>query len=171
MVVDYSLQSGNEIQFCTFKVGDKLYGINIDNVKEVNAEVTLQRIPHTSGEIGGYVNIRGQIFLIIDLRQLLGELPGEVDEDTRLILFKQQSADQLGILVDEVTEVVNCSENVVESAAGSSRPADEEPGQAAGSSIIASVCMWKDSIINIISIGRLRNHIEQIVSSSDGVGA
>ena len=58
--------------FCTFRVDGRLFGVDILDVKEVTAETTFTRVAHAPDEVLGLVNIRGHIYLALDLRRLLG---------------------------------------------------------------------------------------------------
>ena len=59
-------------RFCTFRLSDRLYGVNINDVKEINTEISYTPIFHATEEIKGYINIRGQIYLLLDLRKIFG---------------------------------------------------------------------------------------------------
>ena len=59
-------------QFCTFWISGRHLGVDVLDVKEINSEINLTPIFHAPKEVIGYVNIRGQIYLILDLRLILG---------------------------------------------------------------------------------------------------
>ena len=89
-------------QFCTLWVSGKLFGFDILDVKEVNLETDFTPISHSPAEVKGYVNVRGQIYLILDLRVLLGLDPAEIQRESRLVLFKPSIGESIGVLVDKV---------------------------------------------------------------------
>lgn len=101
-------------QFCTFRISGRLFGVNILDVKEINPEAYFTPIFHAPREVKGYVNIRGQIYLILDLRLLLGFESKVVDESSRLVLFKPEVGDPFGILVDRIGDVVEVDETQIE---------------------------------------------------------
>lgn len=101
-------------QFCTFWIGERIYGADIQIVKEINSERRICPIPHATSEILGYVNIRGQIFLIIDLRQRLGLTQQEIDPNARLVLFKSMPGGAFGILVDRIGDVIEVTNAQIE---------------------------------------------------------
>ncbi len=95
--------------FCTFGAADRLFGIPLADIKEITDDVTCTRIPHAPFGVRGYINIRGQIILGLDLKQLL-ELPqanGEVAR--RLVIFKPTIGQAFGLFVDHVGEIVEVS--------------------------------------------------------------
>ncbi len=101
-------------QFCTFTLSDRIFGVDILDVKEINSTAEFTPIFHAPKEIRGYVNIRGQIHLILDLRQLLGYNPAVTDSDSRLVLFKPGAGENFGVLVDRIGDVVSVEEDRIE---------------------------------------------------------
>jgi two-component system chemotaxis sensor kinase CheA len=101
-------------QFCTFWIGKHHYGVDILNVKEINSGITLTTIFHSPKEIRGYVNIRGHINLVIDLRVILGFERKEIDEMSRVVLLKDNVGDSFGFLVDNIGDVISIDEAEIE---------------------------------------------------------
>ncbi len=75
-------------QFCTFWLSGRLFGVQILDVKEIHPEVAITPIFHAPRTVKGYVNIRGQVYLILDLRPMLGFESCEVDRKSCLVIFK-----------------------------------------------------------------------------------
>lgn len=99
----------DEALFCTFEAAGRLFGVPIEDIKEVTAEVQCTGIPHSPDCVRGYVNIRGQIILALDLKRLL-KLPLDSEpEAKRLVIFKQVVGPAFGLLVDEVGEIATVS--------------------------------------------------------------
>jgi len=101
-------------QFCTFWIAERLFGTDILDVKEINPEIDFTPIFHAPSEVRGYVNIRGQIHLILDLRLLLGFEKKMLDEDSRVVLFKPRVGESFGVLVDSIGDVVEVDESRIE---------------------------------------------------------
>ncbi|MBF0452743.1 MAG: chemotaxis protein CheW [Candidatus Magnetomorum sp.] len=101
-------------QFCTFWIGKHHYGVDILNVKEINSGVALTPVFHSSKEIRGYVNIRGHINLVIDLRKILGFDSKDIDEMSRVVLLKDDVGDSFGFLVDRIGDVFIVDESEIE---------------------------------------------------------
>ena len=105
---------GSRQQLCTFYLGGRLFGVNILDVKEITPETTFTRIFHAVPEVKGYVNIRGQVHLVLDLSLLLGLDGRPVDSRSRVILFKPEVGDDFGVLVDQIGDVVSVDEQMIE---------------------------------------------------------
>jgi purine-binding chemotaxis protein CheW len=103
--------TGDEALFCTFEAAGRLFGVPIEDIKEVTAEVHCTSIPHSPVCVRGYVNIRGQIILALDLQRLLQLQQDGEREAKRLVIFKQVIGPAFGLLVDEIGEIAKVSKS------------------------------------------------------------
>ena len=97
--------------FVSFWVGGRLHGIDILDVREINSEITFTPIFHAPPQVRGYVNIRGQIHLVIDPRIPLGlsdTPPGGPTGKSRkqLLVFKPQVGETFALLVDRIGDII-----------------------------------------------------------------
>ncbi|MCB2182379.1 MAG: chemotaxis protein CheW [Desulfobulbaceae bacterium] len=107
-------QSACRYQFSTFYLAGRLFGVNILDVKEITPQTTVTPIFHARPEVKGYVNIRGQVHLVLNLRLLLGLDEREVDPQSRIILFKAEVGEDFGVLVDQVSDVLAVEEDMID---------------------------------------------------------
>jgi len=117
-------------QFCTFIIYNRLFGVDILHVKEINPQVNCVPIFHAPPEVRGYINIRGQIYLILDLQTILGFEPGSIPETTenqRIILFKSTIDEPFGILVDRISDVVTIEIDKIENRRSESDGSEQAP--------------------------------------------
>ena len=91
--------------FCTFRLAGRLHGVDLLDVKEVTAETTCTRVAHAPGEVLGLVNIRGHVYLALDLRRLLGMPTAPATAASRLVLFKPAVGVAFGVMVDEIADI------------------------------------------------------------------
>ena len=101
-------------QFTTFEISDHLFGINILDVKEIIDEVTLTKIYHAPDEILGFVNIRGQVYLVLDLRVLLNFEKKNIDESSRVLIFTPKVGEFFGVMVDRIGHMEEVDERLIE---------------------------------------------------------
>ena len=97
------------VQMCTFRMAGRLFGVDILDVKEVNENINVTPIYHAPPYICGYINIRGQILLVVNLHETFGLGRKEKTEQLsggKIVVFKQSVDEPFGILVDEVCDVV-----------------------------------------------------------------
>lgn len=102
------------MNLCTFRLSDRLFGTDIGLVKEVVEHVRVAPVPHSSPDVSGLVNIRGKLHLVVDLRRLFGFPPSSRNEDVRLVLFKSEVGESLGVQVDMLGEVISLDPSMVE---------------------------------------------------------
>jgi purine-binding chemotaxis protein CheW len=58
--------------WCTFRLGDGHYGLELARVEEVLRPLPVTRLPLASRGIAGLMNLRGRIVPVVDLRAVLG---------------------------------------------------------------------------------------------------
>jgi len=104
-------------QHLTFFVGNEEYAVNILKVKEIVEYDTVTTVPNTSAWIRGVTNLRGNVVPVIDLAVKLG-LPASQVSKFSCIVITEVSYDgdrlTMGIMADSVNQVVDFSENEVE---------------------------------------------------------
>src|SRR5260370_5130289 len=59
-------------EFVTAVIGGQLFGLPISRGQDVFMPEPLTRVPLSSGEIAGVLNLRGRIVTLIDMRARLG---------------------------------------------------------------------------------------------------
>jgi purine-binding chemotaxis protein CheW len=138
--------------------------VPIQDVKEVTTQTTCTRIPHAPPEVAGYVNIRGHIFLALDLRRLLG-LDAEKSTESRLIIFKQSVGPAFGVLVDEISDIVSVDANQVEEfQSGSHATIAAEPIRRVDA--ITRVCRLPAELLVVLDPRRFLGLVEQSMSAA-----
>lgn len=101
----------------TFELGSETYGIEILKVQEIIGIMSITNVPKTPDYVRGVINLRGKVIPVVELRRKF-RLPAVADtERTCIIVVQVQGADTaitMGILVDEVSEVVDIAEEQLE---------------------------------------------------------
>lgn len=129
--------------FCSFWVADHLFGIDILEVKEINAESAFTPIFHAPPQVRGYVNIRGQIHLVVDPREPLG-LPADPSlAGKMLLIFKPGVAENFAMLVDRVGDIIAVPEDRIEG-----QPADAAGD---GAELASGVCKLDGQLMVVLN--------------------
>ena len=102
-----------ELQFTTFQVHDLLLGIDIRQVQEINRSLRLTPVPHAPEAVRGVINLRGEVVTVLDLRRVLRLPPAEMTRSTRNVIVNS-NGEQIGLLVDQVTDVVTCKASEID---------------------------------------------------------
>lgn len=102
-----------ERQFVIFRLNNEEYGIDIQNVREIVLMPEITKYPQAEDFIEGIINLRGKIIPIIDLGKRFYGSATETGDASRIIVVSCR--DQiLGIIVDEVKEVIYLKESMIE---------------------------------------------------------
>jgi purine-binding chemotaxis protein CheW len=104
-------------QYLIIKLDKDEYGVDIKKVTTIiEKDFVVARVPKMPNYVDGVINLRGEIVPIISLRLRFGLPKIEDNEETRIIITKIEDV-VIGFVVDGVAEVVNLSENDIESIA------------------------------------------------------
>ena len=97
-------------EYLTFNLGRQVYGIEILKVQEIIGMMNVTRVPKTPEFVRGVVNLRGKVIPVIDLR-LKFDMDRKDDTERTCIIVVQLALNGgsvvMGLIVDEVSEVLN----------------------------------------------------------------
>ncbi len=106
-------------KYLTFKLGNETYGIQILKVQEIIGLMNITSVPRTPDFVRGVINLRGKVIPVIELRKKFG-MESIQDTDHTCIIVVQVNGPSglvtMGVLVDEVSEVVDITEDQLEPA-------------------------------------------------------
>ncbi|NPV26096.1 MAG: chemotaxis protein CheW [Firmicutes bacterium] len=103
-LVVFALKSGNST--CE-------YGVPITQVQEINRLTNPTKLPKVPSFVEGVINLRGKVIPVIDLKKRFDLEIGEYTDDTRIIVV-EIDGHTVGIIVDEVTEVLRLATSQIE---------------------------------------------------------
>jgi purine-binding chemotaxis protein CheW len=92
-------------QYCSFTVSDLFFGIEVCQIQEVIRYQEMTRVPLAPGEVGGLINLRGQVVTAIDLRKRLG-LPDRAAGKLPMNVVIRTDEAAVSLLVDEIGDVL-----------------------------------------------------------------
>ena len=100
-------------QLVVFELANEVYGINIGTVREIIRMQTVTYVPDSPNFVEGVINLRGRVIPVVDLRKRFGLPVTEATNESR-VLVVDISGDDIGVIVDAVTEVQRISEDSIE---------------------------------------------------------
>lgn len=103
--------------YLTFELGKEFYGLEILKVQEIIGMMEVTRVPRTPEYVRGVVNLRGKVIPVVDLRAKFAMESTEDTERTCIIVLevkKNQQSVTMGIIVDEVCEVLEVTADQIE---------------------------------------------------------
>ena len=101
-------------QFIVTSLGNEQYGIDIKYISNIVRMQKITRVPKVTDYIKGVINLRGEVIPIISLRLKMDLDEDEITKKTRIIILKIEQHESIGVLVDEVKEVVTLDEEHIE---------------------------------------------------------
>lgn len=100
-------------QYIVVTLGNEQFGIDIQYVDNIVRMQRITRVPKAQTFFKGVINIRGEIIPVMSLRSKFGLTEDEITNATRILILKIEPQAAVGIIVDEVREVVTIdSENI-----------------------------------------------------------
>ncbi len=105
----------DEEQMVVFGLAGEQYGVRITQVQEINRLEKITRVPRAPRFVEGVINLRGDVIPVIDLRKRFEIEFKEYNEFTRVIVSEINNK-KIGIIVDEVLEVLRIGRQLVEDA-------------------------------------------------------
>ena len=101
-------------QYIVTQLGGEQYGIDIKYISNIIRMSKITRVPKVSNYIKGVINVRGVVIPTISLRLKMGLPEDEITKKTRIIILTLYHHESIGVLVDEVKEVVTLDEEHTE---------------------------------------------------------
>jgi purine-binding chemotaxis protein CheW len=101
-------------QFIVVQIGSEKYGIDIGYVDNIVRMQKITRVPKAQPYFKGIINLRGEIVPVMSIRKKMG-LEGDVYTNaSRIIILKVEDKGAIGVIVDQVCEVVNLTEDQID---------------------------------------------------------
>lgn len=108
-----TLTATNTQQVVVFRLDKESYGIDIFQVNEIIRLREITPIPQSRRHIRGLVNLRGKTIPVVDLRVRFG-MPTVTDTESTRIIVVESEYGHVGVVVDEVAEVMTIEANEME---------------------------------------------------------
>ena len=102
-------------QYVIFSLNEQIYGIEILKLKEVVSYQKITPLPNMRGFIRGIINLRGVILPVFDLREKFN-LPEVTYTPFHSIMVMEISGRVMGVIVDEISDVVELFPEEVQAA-------------------------------------------------------
>ncbi|MDY6930528.1 MAG: chemotaxis protein CheW [Halobacteriota archaeon] len=103
----------NESQLVVFTLGSTMYGVDVNQVREITELRDITPVPGSPYFVEGVTNLRGQVTTVIDLKKRFNLDEKENDKETRIIIVESEGV-PMGMVVDSVTEVLRLPTDEIE---------------------------------------------------------
>jgi purine-binding chemotaxis protein CheW len=92
-------------ELLAFRLGEEEYAVDILRIREIIKTRPVTEVPRAPWFVLGVISVRGQVLPVVDLRRRL-RLPERALGRAARVLIVTRGDDLLGLLVDEVRQVV-----------------------------------------------------------------
>ena len=113
-------------QYIVVKIGSEQYGIDISYVDNIVRMQKITRVPKVQTYFKGILNLRGEIVPVMSVRRRMGLEDDVYTNASRIIILKIGEQGSLGIIVDEVKEVVTLDMNQIDKVADYNKKVDKD---------------------------------------------
>ena len=101
-------------QYIVVKIGGEHYGIDISYIDNIVRMSKITRVPKAPQYYRGVINLRGAVVPVMSLRRRMNLDDDEFTDASRIIILKLDQGGLMGVIVDEVKEVLSLSEDDIE---------------------------------------------------------
>ena len=115
-VIDTTLERETK-QYIVVNIGNEQYGIDIGFVDNIVRMQKITRVPKAQSYFKGIINLRGEIVPVMSIRKKMGLEDDVLTDASRIIILKIEEKGLLGIMVDEVCEVVTLNVDEIDKSA------------------------------------------------------
>ena len=105
-------EADRTLQLVSFRLADEEYGVEIGKVREIILVGEITEVPQTPRYVKGLINLRSTVIPIVDLKLRFGLPEIEPTDDTRIVVV-DVGGKTIGVIVDEVNEVLRVSRDQI----------------------------------------------------------
>lgn len=143
-------------QLVVFQLASEEYAIPISQVKEIIRYNGAAKMPNAPEYMDGIINLRGKVISVIDL---IEKFAFAVEKGSgKQALLVEAAGQEVGLVVDSVTEVIRLDSNAIEAV----------NGIAQSSEFIRSIGKLDKRLLIILDLNKLFTHDEMIVIREAG---
>ncbi|MCH8108680.1 MAG: chemotaxis protein CheW [Chloroflexi bacterium] len=149
-----------EKQLVVFDLDSESYGVDIGAVREIIRMQEITRVPRTPEFVEGVINLRGKVIPVVDLRKRFGLAVGEENKDNRIVVVDIGGQD-IGVVVDAVTEVLRIPASAIEPPSSVITSADSE--------YLLGIAKLDDKMIILLELESVLSEKEKDLLSEDSL--
>ena len=140
-------------QYIVVRIGSEKYGIDIGYVDNIVRMQKITKVPMAQDYFAGIINLRGEIVPVMSVRRKMGLEDDVYTNKSRIIILKLENLGLIGIIVDEVKEVINLGESDIDrNVSNANRRAD--------ANYINGIGKDGDELVSIFEISSIVGEVE-----------
>ena len=132
-------------QYIVISMGDEQFGIDIRYIDNIVKMQHITRVPNVAPYIKGVINLRGEVLPVMSLRLKMGMENVVETKASRIIILRLEQLGMLGIIVDEVKEVLTLDEEDMEKTTSSNGKEEKD-------SFVFAVGKYGESLVSLLDL-------------------
>jgi len=141
---------GEVTLLCTFRLAGRWFGVDARWVKEINTQTSWTPIPQAPAVVRGFVNLRGHLHLVLDLRELLAPEGDGTTLAGHLIVFKSSAGEAMALSVDEVGEIVAVSPDDFDASRAPDDVVDASTSSAGSARLVVGIAKLSAHLVTVV---------------------
>lgn len=137
-------------QYIVAKLGIEQFGIDISYIDNIVRMQRITRVPKAQSYFKGIINLRGEVIPVMSLRMKFGLEEDVITNVTRIIIVKLESQGSIGLIVDEVKEVVTLADSEIEKTGSGSKDVKNDKTR-----YLNGVGKHGDTLISLLNIANV----------------
>lgn len=133
-----------------FAMDGEYFGLDLSVVREFSLLRTVTPVPWCPPHIIGLMNLRGETLTLVDISMALGLAPVAVKNATSRVVVVQCEGLRLGIVVDEVLDIVSINTGEMMQSAPSASKGDE-----AALGVVRGTLFFREKMLGVLDMPRL----------------
>ena len=142
--MDNTKKFADAAQYIVISMGEEQFGIDIRYIDNIVKMQHITRVPNVAAYIKGVINLRGEVLPVMSLRLKMGLAEDVTTKNTRIIILRLEQYGMIGIIVDEVKEVLTLEEDCIEKVANDNK--DEKDG------FVFAVGKCEDGLVSLLDL-------------------
>ena len=131
-------------QYIVISMGEEQFGIDIKYIDNIVKMQHITRVPNVASYIKGVINLRGEVLPVMSLRLKMGLEEDVTTKNTRIIILRLEQYGMIGIIVDEVKEVLTLEEECIEKVVNDSK--DDKDG------FVSAVGKCENGLVSLLDL-------------------
>jgi purine-binding chemotaxis protein CheW len=152
MAAELETLDEEKIQYIVVMIGSEQYGLDISKVDNIVRMQKITRVPKAPSYYPGVINLRGEVVPVMSARLKMGLDEDEITKNTRIIILRLEAQGLVGILVDEVKEVITLGESEIDRSNQNTNKQD--------TTYINGIGKSGDSLVSIFEINAIIDEVE-----------
>lgn len=140
------------VQYIVVSIGNEQYGLDISYVDNIVRMCKITRVPKAPAHYIGVINLRGEIVPLMSLRRKMNLEDDVFTDITRIIILKTEAQGLVGIVVDEVKEVIALAEDEIDR--------NTQNSQSDKTQYINGIGKNGDELISILEISSILDEVD-----------